>query len=206
VRLPAEQRRRQLLDVACEVFAAGGFHTTAMDDVATAAGVTKPVLYQHFPSKRALFSELLEDIGRRLLDAFIEPVDAAASPRERVETGFTAYFRFVFDNGAAFRLIFGASVRNDPDFAVIADRVLDEAAQGVSAFIEIDGSDEHRLVLANALVGIAEATSRHALADPDASRDPEQLARWLSELAWFGLRGIRADEIAERTTGSLSGT
>jgi AcrR family transcriptional regulator len=206
MRLPAEQRRRQLLDVACEAFAASGFHATAMDDIANAAGVTKPVLYQHFPSKRALFTELLEDIGHRLLSAFIEPVDAAASPRERVETGFAAYFRFVLDNGAAFRLIFGASVRNDPDFAVIADRVLHEAAEGVSTFIEIDGTDEHRLVLAHALVGIAEATSRHALSDPDASRDPEQLARWLSELAWFGLRGIRAEERAGQATGSLSAT
>ena len=196
MRLPAEQRRRQLLDVACEVFASGGFHATAMDDVANAAGVTKPVLYQHFPSKRALFTELLEDIGRRLLDAFITAVDEAETPRARVEAGFEAYFRFVLNNGAAFRLIFGASVRNDPDFAVIADRVLRQAAEGVSAFIEIDGTEEHRRVLAHALVGIAEATSRHALIDPDALQDPEQLAHWLSELAWFGLRGIRADQPA----------
>ncbi len=58
MRLPAEQRRRQLLDVACDVFATSGFSATAMDDIAAAAGVTKPVLYQHFPSKRALFVEL----------------------------------------------------------------------------------------------------------------------------------------------------
>ena len=206
MRLPAEQRRRQLLDVACEVFATGGFHATAMDDVANAAGVTKPVLYQHFPSKRALFSELLEDIGQRLLSTFIEPVDAAASPRERVETGFTAYFRFVFDNASAFRLIFGASVRNDPEFAERTERVLEEGARLIATLIDLPVDPEHRLVLAHALVGIAEATSRHALADPDASRDPEQLARWLSELAWFGLRGIRADEIAQPTTGTLSGT
>ena len=82
MRLPAEQRRRQLLDVACQVFAAGGFHTTAMDDVANAAGVTKPVLYQHFPSKRALFVELLEDVGRQLLDG----LEVATSA---VETGRT---------------------------------------------------------------------------------------------------------------------
>jgi AcrR family transcriptional regulator len=205
MRLPAEQRRRQLLDVACEVFAAAGFHATAMDDVANAAGVTKPVLYQHFPSKRALFGELLEDIAHRLLGAFTEPVGVAETPRERVEAGFAAYFRFVLDNRAAFRLIFGASVRNDPDFAVVTDRVLNEAAQAVSAFIEIDGTDEHRLVLAHALVGIAEATSRHVLTDADASQDPDQLARWLSELAWFGLRGIRSDEAAGQITGSLSG-
>ncbi len=194
MRLPAEQRRRQLLDVACEVFASGGFHATSMDDVAVAAGVTKPVLYQHFPSKRALFGELLEDVGRQLLDALGVATGAVETGRERVEAGFEAYYRFVTGNRPAFKLIFGASVRNDPEFARIADRVLHEAADAVSALIEIDTGEEHRRVLAHALVGVAEATSRHALTDPDASQDPAQLARWVSELAWFGLRGVRADE------------
>ena len=53
-RLAPDERRRQLLDVACVEFADRGFYATAMDDLAVAAGVTKPVFYQHFPSKRAL--------------------------------------------------------------------------------------------------------------------------------------------------------
>src|SRR5438132_1610 len=65
-RLPAPERRRQLLDSALDVFAARGFHGASMNDVADAAGVTKPVLYQHFESKRRLFVELLEDVGSRL--------------------------------------------------------------------------------------------------------------------------------------------
>jgi len=202
-RLPAEERRRQLLEVACEVFAARGFHATSMDDVATAAGVTKPVLYQHFPSKRALFIELLDDVGRQLLDAFVSATSAVTTGRERVERGFEAYFRFVMGNRAAFRLIFGASVRNDPDFARIADRVLEQAAEAIGELIEIEASSEHRRVLAHALVGVAEATSRHALTGPEVSEDPEELARWVSELAWFGLRGIRADMTAAAQRGDL---
>jgi AcrR family transcriptional regulator len=203
MRLPAHQRRRQLLEVACDVFADGGFHTTAMDDIANAAGVTKPVLYQHFPSKRALFLELLDDIGRQLLDELGAATGAVETGRERVEAGFEAYFRFVTGNRAAFRLIFGASVRNDTEFARIADRVLRDAADAVSALIEIEGTEEHRRVLAHALVGVAEATSRHALTDPDASQDPEQLARWVSELVWFGLRGIRAEREPAPASGAL---
>ena len=65
-RLPAPRRRRQLLDVALDAFAERGFHRTSMDDVAEAAGVTKPVLYQHFGSKRELYLELLDDVGRQL--------------------------------------------------------------------------------------------------------------------------------------------
>ena len=51
-RLPAAERRDQLLVVALDVFASQGFHATSMNDIAAAAGVTKPVLYQHFSSKR----------------------------------------------------------------------------------------------------------------------------------------------------------
>lgn len=202
MRLPADQRRRQLLDVSCTVFAASGFHATSMDDIAKAAGVTKPVLYQHFPSKRALMVELLEDVGRQLLEDLSASTGAVHTGRERVEWGFEAYYRFVTGNRAAFRLLFGASVRNDAEFGEVVDRVLHRAAEAISELIEIETTAEHRRVLAHALVGVAEATSRHALTDPDASRDPTQLARWVSELAWFGLRGVRSDEPAPASSAT----
>jgi AcrR family transcriptional regulator len=197
-RLPAEQRRRQLLDVACGVFAARGFHATSMDDVAAAAGVTKPVLYQHFPSKRALFIELLEDVGRELLGRLAEATRGATTGRERVEAGFAAYFQFVTSNESAFRVLFGAAARNDAEFAEIVERILDETAIAISTLIDIQGTPEHRRVLAHALIGIAEATSRDALTEDGATLDPAVLARWVSELAWFGLRGVRAEEPASR--------
>jgi hypothetical protein len=111
-----------------------------------------------------------------------------------VEEGFSAYFRFVINNRAAFRLLFGASARNDPEFAQVVDAILHDAADAISELIEIDATAEHRRVLAHSLVGIAEATSRHALTDPDASHDPDELAAWISELTWFGLRGIRPED------------
>ena len=124
MRLPADERRRQLLDVACEIFARTGFHDTSMDGIAEAAGVTKPVLYQHFPSKRALYGELLEDTGQRLLDHLAQATSRATSGRERVEAGFRAYFRFAVGDSSAFRLLFGASIRSDPDFARTVDGVV----------------------------------------------------------------------------------
>jgi AcrR family transcriptional regulator len=193
-RLPAEQRRRQLLDVACRVFAERGFHATAMDDVAAAAGVTKPVLYQHFPSKRALFVELLDDLGQQLSVQLAEATGAATTGRERVEAGFASYFRFVTGNEAAFRVLFGAAARNDAEFAEIVQRILDQTADAISQLIEIPGTPAHRRVLAHALIGIAEATSRDALTDDGAALDPALLARWVSELSWFGLRGVRAEQ------------
>ena len=195
VRLPAEQRRAQLLDVARDVFSEAGFHATAMDDVAITAGVTKPVLYQHFASKRALFVELLEYVGAHLLSEIGAATESAVGPRERVQQGFVAYFRWVRANPPSFRLLFGASVRNDPEFAAVAERTIDAVAHAISPMIEIAVHEEHRLVLANALVGMAEATSRRSLAGDDADTETgaDDLARWLAELAWFGLRGVRAE-------------
>jgi hypothetical protein len=94
-------------------------------------------------------------------------------------------------------VLFGASARNDAGFSQIVDRVLDETADAISQLIEIEGTVEHRRVLAHALIGIAEATSRDALTDDGSGLEPALLARWISELAWFGLRGIRADEMSE---------
>jgi AcrR family transcriptional regulator len=194
LRLAPEARRRQLLDVACTEFAERGFYATSMDELALAAGVTKPVFYQHFPSKRALFVAVLEDVGGRLLEVLRDATSGAETGRARVEQGFAAYFRFVEGDRAAFRLLFGASARNDPEFADVVDHVLANAAAAVSTLIEIPGSPEHRMILAHSLVGMAEGLSRHALTDPDGPHNPDQLAQWVAELAWFGLRGVRAED------------
>ena len=194
MRLPADERRQQLLAVARELFARTGYHETAMDDIAEAAGVTKPVLYQHFPSKRALYVELLDDTGRRLLDRLANATGRASSGRERVEAGFRAYFEFVVHDRSSFRLLFGASIRNDPEFARTVDEILNAAAGTISTLIDLPTSAEQRRVLAYALVGMGESVGRHALTEEVAAVDADELAGWISELAWFGLRGVRAEE------------
>ncbi len=193
MRLPARQRRSQLLEVAIGLFAEHGFHATSMDDIAEAAGVTKPVLYQHFPSKRALYRELLDDVDRQLTDRLVDATSHATSGRERVQDGFAAYFRYVASHRDAFRLLFGASVRNDAEFASVAESTIDRIADLIAQLIDIDAGPEHRRTLAHAMVGMAEATSRR-VANEEGEDDPERLARWLAEMAWFGLRGVRADE------------
>ena len=164
-----------------------------MDDIAHAAGVTKPVLYQHFASKRALYTEVLRDVGGQLLASLAIATAEATTGRDRVQAGFAAYFRFVTENEPAFRVLFGAAARNDPEFAVIVDAVLEDVAEAISQLIEIEGTAEHRRVLAHAVIGIAEATSRDALSADGTDLEPDRLAAWVAELAWFGLRGVRAD-------------
>jgi AcrR family transcriptional regulator len=154
------------------------------------------VLYQHFPSKRSLYIELLTDTGDQLLHALTSATRNIDSGRERVEQGFLAYFRFVRDSRAGFRLLFSASIRTDPEFARVVENVVQAAADIISELIEIPASDDHRRVLANALVGMAESVGRHTsdVSESGTGADAEDLARWISELAWFGLRGVRAEE------------
>jgi len=191
-RLPAPLRRRQLLDVALDVFAELGYHQTSMDAVAEAAGVTKPVLYQHFGSKRELYLEVLGDVGNRVMDAVIEATRATDHPRARVQAGFSAYFGFVASHARAFRLLFGGGLEPDEEFASVARGVQEAMAETVAALIEADLEPEHRTLLAHGVVGLAEGTSRHWVGH-DLELDPDRLAARVAELAWAGLRGVHRD-------------
>lgn len=189
-RLPAARRRRQLLDVALSVFAERGFHLTSMNEIADAAGVTKPVLYQHFRSKRELYLELLEDVGERLRDTIAKATVQADGPRAQVVSGFRAYFRFVSEQQAAFQLLFGGGTRRDIEFADAVRAVEVSIADIIATLIDVPGLDtERRRLLAHGVVGIAEGTSRHWVLD-GAPGDPDALALQAAELAWAGLRGV----------------
>lgn len=190
VRLPAARRRRQLLDVALDAFASRGFHATSMDDIAESAGVTKPVLYQHFGSKRQLYLELLDDVGRQLLDAITSAAATATGPRQQVEAGFAAYLDVVDARPSAFRLLFGSGARRDEEFADAVRNVEHAIATQIGALIAADIDDAQRTVLAHAIVGMAEGAVRSQLVD-GRPFDAPRLARQLADLAWGGLRNVR---------------
>jgi AcrR family transcriptional regulator len=189
VRLPAAERRQQLVDTALGLFAERGLHGTSMDDIADAAGVTKPVLYQHFASKRALFLELLDDVGKQLLESIAAATADAASPREQVEAGLTAYFQFVADYHSSFELLFGDGSRRDEEFASAVERVEGVIAEFIAALINVDLDAEHRLLLAHAVVGLAEGASRRWVA-AGATEPANVAAGRVANLAWAGLRAV----------------
>jgi AcrR family transcriptional regulator len=187
-RLPASARRRQLLDAALEAFAERGFHATSMNEVAEAAGVTKPVLYQHFGSKRSLYQELLDDVATTLRSR-IEAATATGGPRQQVEAGFRAYFAFVDERRSRFTLLFGGGARRDAEFAETVQRLEAAVAEWVASLIDADVDDEHRRTLAYGIVGLAEATSRYWVSGA-LHLGPEELSRQAADLAWKGLRGV----------------
>lgn len=194
-RLPGPQRREQLLDVARHVFAERGFHETSMNEVAAEAGVTKPVLYQHFASKRDLFRAVLEDVGLRLEDSIIKAAAEGGIPREKVERGIAAYLAFVEEDRPGFRLLFTVTSRNDDEWAAITRRVEHQIAQSVAELIDVPGmSTDRRLRLAHGIVGLTEGMVRHWTAESrnetDAADRLAELAQDLTSLAWGGLRGL----------------
>lgn len=193
LRLPANERRDQLLGAALASFAHDGFRGTSMDRIAEAAGVTKPVLYQHFASKRALFAQVLVDVGERLASTILGATTNAASPRAQVAEGFGAYFDFVARNRDAFIVLFGAGTALDPEFAAIVRRFEADMSESIADLIVIEGlSGDHRRLLAHGIIGIAEVTARNWLGSQRTPLDPppEVLASQVTSLAWSGLRGI----------------
>jgi AcrR family transcriptional regulator len=205
-RLTAEERRRQLFDVALSLFADRGFAATTMDDIAEAAGVTKPLVYQHFESKRALYLELMDVISRQLVDRIVVSTADAVGPRRQVELGMAAYFEMMVENEQAFRLLYGRDAPDDLELGEALRRVEDAIAQAIEPLIDAGLDPEHRLLLAYSVVGMAEGASRHLLnrgADRLSARSAKnavtraeeaaQLATRVADMAWAGLRQVHRD-------------
>ncbi len=188
-RLSADARREQILDVAIDVFGRAGYFGASMNDIADAAGVTKPVLYQHFDSKSDLYSARLDEVGARMLDAIAKATANSTDGKEQTELGFQAYFRWVAHRHDEFMLLFGGSARHDGEFSAQIRRITNDAAATIAPLISIDIDQEHRTTLAHALVGLAEGASRR-LVGLGKSFDADEIAREVSALAWAGLRAV----------------
>jgi AcrR family transcriptional regulator len=198
-RLTAEQRRRQLYAVALELFSQRGYRATTMDDIAEAAGVTKPLLYQHFSSKRALYLELVDSIARDLLAAIREAVNQADGPRQQVELGFAAYFRLVIAREPEFRLLYGRDHADDMELGRALRTVEDAIAEAIDPLIAAGLEPDHRRLLAYGIVGMAEGASRRFMEQrqqgegPAVEEEAQRLAGRMADLAWAGLRSVHAD-------------
>src|SRR5918997_6866127 len=165
VRMPRDERRAQLLVAATEVFVNNGYHATVMDDIAEHAGVSKPVLYQHFPGKLELYLALLErhtdELVRRVGGAIAETHDN----RQRVLNAVRAYFDFVDGDGGAFRLVFESDLRNQAPVRAIVERTYTACVQAIAQAVAADaGLDAVRAwLVAVGVVGISEHGARYWL-------------------------------------------
>jgi AcrR family transcriptional regulator len=191
----APERRAQILDVARRVFGASGYHEVSMEDVAREAGVSKPILYDHFPSKKDLYLALIDSNLEALHVRVRTALEAQSGNRERIRASFQAYFDFVDEHAAGLRLLMQEAIGGDADVRSRIGRVRAEIATEVAALIvrESDGllSRARSETVAFALVGMVETVAdRETGRSLSARRDAvETLVRF----AWRGITGLTED-------------
>jgi AcrR family transcriptional regulator len=190
-RLPRDERRAQLLSAALEVFTAAGYHSAAMDEIADRAKVSKPVLYQHFPSKLELYLAVLDLHIDSLVFAIQKAIAQHRSNADRVKATVEAYFGFIDSEGEAFRLLFESDMSLEPQVRERLNRMTYDCAAAVSAVISIDTglAKEESMMLAVGLIGIVQTTARHWL-DRDGKIDRTRATELVMNLIWRGISGF----------------
>lgn len=195
-RMPRRERRAQLLSSALEVFVAQGYHSAAMDDIAERAGVSKPVLYQHFPGKLELYLALLDTSCDQIIENCRLALDSTHDNKLRVGATVDAFFEYVALDTGAFRLVFESDLTNEPAVREHVERVTTECAALIAHVIRDDTGlpDDASYLLAVSLVGMAQVSARFWLKDAGAIPRGDAAAL-VSALAWRGIRGYpKTDE------------
>jgi len=196
--MPRTVRRLQLLESALEIFVAQGYHAAAMDDIADRAGVSKPVLYQHFPGKLDLYVALLDQSCDTIIDACRDVLVSTEDNRQRVEAMMQVFYDYVANAQGAFRLVFESDLTNEPAVRERVDRVTRECAEAITRVIHEDTGlpAEQSRLLSVSLVGMAQVSARFWL-DAEGEVSQDQAAALVAGLAWRGIRGFpRTDESA----------
>jgi AcrR family transcriptional regulator len=190
-RMPRDARRAQLLDSALGAFVAQGYHAAAMDDIADRAGVSKPVLYQHFPGKLDLYLALLDQSCDTIVDACRQALDSTDDNKQRVTATMHVFYDYVANAQGAFRLVFESDLTNEPAVRARVDKVTADCAQMIAQVIHEDTAlpDEQSRLLAVSLVGMAQVSARYWL-DDNGGIGQRDAATLVSSLAWRGIRGF----------------
>jgi AcrR family transcriptional regulator len=173
-----------------EVFVARGYHAAAMDEIAERAGVSKPVLYQHFPGKQDLYLALLDESIEALIEAVRDALVSTTDNRQRVNATFAAYFAYVAEHRGTFRLVFESDLTSEPAVRERIDEADRKCADLISQVIKEDAglADDEAHLLSISLVGMAQVSARYWLSTLGSiPRDSaEQL---VARLAWRGISG-----------------
>jgi AcrR family transcriptional regulator len=187
-RLPRDERRAQLLASALEVFVANGYHGAAMDEIAEAAKVSKPVLYQHFPSKRELYLALLDSHLASLTQMLLVALNSTSDNKLRVQATMKAYFQFVANDDQAHRLVFESDLVNDPEVAARLEKFNAGYANAIGEVIAEDTklAPLEATLLGRALAGMAQVSARYWL-EANGDLDLEVASDLVYRLAWRGI-------------------
>jgi len=188
VRLPRVEREQQLLDAAITCFIAQGYQGTAVEDIAVAAGVTRPVIYNLFGSKDGIYLACLAR-ARAELDRELMAAATQATAQSRLRAGIEGYFRFVERNRESWQLLFAGGIAVAGPAAEEAQRLRFATVDRIVALLGVDlgGLPRRRLqAYAHALSGAGEQLAKWWMSQPRIRR--EELVENLMRLAWDGLQ------------------
>ena len=191
-RMPKEQRRTQVLDAARAVFVESGYYAAGMDVIAERAGVSKPVLYQHFPSKLDLYLALLDAGLEELLEATDTAVRENPDNKLRVQRTMRAYFAFVDNPDSAYRLVFESDLMNEPAVRIRVEAANHEIAKRIAKVISEDTGlrPDEALLLGSGMQGMAQVAARRWLDHDSMLMTRDEAADLIAALAWRGIRGF----------------
>ena len=189
-RLSAAERRAQLIDVGRKVFSEHGYAATSVEEIADAAKVSKPIIYEHFGGKEGLYAVVVDREMERVISRISEAI-SEGTPRERAEKAVVAFLTYVRDHPAGFSVmaldappaISGGQMSSM--FTVVADRVGEVFKV---TFKEAGYDAKFAPVYAQALIGMVTFVGRWWMDNRRYS--VEKVASHLGALAWMGLRHL----------------
>jgi len=186
-------RREQLLVVGRKLFAEKGFEGTTVEEIAAKAGVSKPVVYEHFGGKEGMYAVVVDREIRTLLDAITDALTTGGHPRALLEQAALALLDYVEGSTDGFRIL----VRDSPagqstgSFASLISDVASQVEHILGAELKARKLDPKAAPMyAQALVGMVALTGQWWL---DSRRFKKaDVAAHLVNLAWNGLTGLEA--------------
>jgi AcrR family transcriptional regulator len=198
-RMPGAQRRELIVEAALAEFAELGYEAASIGRVAAAAGVSRTVLYDHFPSKLELFKELLRTEQQALISYLSAAFDSPGTTEHRWRAAFDAFFRFVEEQPLAWRLLYPRRPPLDDDAAHEYRRQRDEANRILADLLAADARRaglEPRTVRARAVFAMHRdgliALARWWTTHPEVAR--EEIVGAAMAALWTGFGGLQPPE------------
>jgi len=190
-RLPRGERREQLLEAASEMFVDRGYHATGMDEIAERAGVSKPVLYQHFSSKLDLYLAVLQQHVEILVSSVRQALRTTTDNRQRLRSAVQSFFDFIEHDSQGYRLIFENDYVTEPQVAAQVKVATEACTDAVFDLISNDsGLDPHRArMIAVGLVAISVDCARYWI-NADRPVSKEDAVEGTVQFAWGGLAHV----------------
>jgi AcrR family transcriptional regulator len=198
-RLSAEERRGAILTAAQDVFALSGYHGSSIDEIAQAAGISKALIYEHFPSKKDLHASLLDMHVQELFDRLAANAATDEPGDVRLRNGLDAFLGWVEEQRGAFRMVFRDAA--DPEVADLVRRIQGQATAAVAALMATEpmvpaASEQARelgiRMMAQQLTGGMQALALWWDDNPEVPRGV--VLDTAMDFVWLGLARVRDGE------------